>query len=597
MSTGPLAALLAVALPALSALLLAVAWPLRRKVAAFTTISIGAATASLVASIVALLSPPQEIAVPWLMNAGHPYVTAGVHLDGISGVMLVVVSLVALMVQIFSIGYLHDEPGPSLGRYFTYQSLFLFSMQLLVIAPNLLQLFVGWELVGATSYLLIGFWYRKPSAARAAMKAFWVTKLADTGLLLALVVLVRTTGGFDWTTPLDGSTATMVTLLLVLAVAGKSAQFPLHIWLPDAMEGPTPVSALLHAATMVAAGVFLIVRAYPLFEQSPDARHVLAYLGSGTALFAAFLALVQTDLKKVLAYSTCSQLGYMLAGLGAGSQMAGYFHLGTHAFFKALLFLAAGSVIHAVHSNDLTRMGGLAQRMPFTATVFIIGALCLAGIPGSSGFFSKDLILEELAGNRLWVPLSALLLGAFLTALYVGRVVLLAFFGPESEAAEHAHEAGWSMKGPLALLAAMSLVSGVSGGWFAGHIGADYEFRIDGTGILAMLLAFAGVGSAWAIWGRSRVLNPGPLGALAAFADRAWVNRAWLWGYRRVLLILAGVVAWVDRYIIDALINAVGAVFLLGTRRLRTVQTGNVQDYLYAVSVGVIALVWWGLLR
>ena len=265
------------------------------------------------------------------------------------------------------------------------------------------------------------------------MKAFWVTKLADSGLLLAIVVLVQTTGGFDWTAHLDEHTATIVTLLLVLAVAGKSAQFPFHVWLPDAMEGPTPVSALLHAATMVAAGVFLIVRTFPLFEQAPETRHVLAYLGAGTGLFAATLALVQTDLKRVLAYSTSSQLGYMLAGLGAGSQVAGYFHLSTHAFFKALLFLAAGSIIHAVHTNELARMGGLARRMPLTAMVFIVGAVSLAGIPGFSGFFSKDLILDELAGERLWLPLAALLIGAYLTALYMGRVVLLAFFGSESE--------------------------------------------------------------------------------------------------------------------------------------------------------------------
>jgi NADH-quinone oxidoreductase subunit L len=585
--------------PAAAAIALAVAPPLRRRLILAATISITGALVSLGAAVAALAgviadASPHLATAPWLTSGGHALVDAGVRADGISAPMLVVVAFVALCVQVFSVGYLDHEREPSLGRYFGLQSLFLFSMQLLVIAPNLLQLFAGWELVGATSYFLIGYWYEKPSAARAAVKAFWVTKFADMGLLVGLLLLASASGGFDWTASLDQSTATAVTLLLFIAVIGKSAQFPLHVWLPDAMEGPTPVSALLHAATMVAAGVYLVVRADPLFAQAPATREIMAYLGAGSALFAALLALVQTDLKRVLAYSTCSQLGYMLAAIGAGSSAAGFFHLTTHAFFKALLFLAAGSVIHAVGSNELSRMGGLARRMPLTAAVFIIGACSLAGIPGLAGFFSKDLVLDTVARSGLWLPAIALYLTAFLTALYMGRALLLAFFGPGAKEA-HAHEPGFAMRLPLILLVIPAVIAGYFGTSLNHLSGSGYEFRFSGTTILASVLALAGFGVAWLVWGTRRGAEPVPLVILARFASGAWVNRAYELTYRRVLLAISDGAAWFDRYVVDGLVNAAGAVFVTGSERARRVQTGNVQDYLWAVSIGAILLVAWSL--
>ena len=359
----------AVFAPLVVAGLLIVASPLRRLGVPAALVSIAAALASLSASVALLVrqwTEPEaalEITRTWLPAAGRSVAEVGVVLDGISVPMMVVVGTVALMVQLFSLEYLSDEPSADLGRYYTWQSLFLFSMLGLVVAPNVLQLFACWELVGLCSYLLIGYWWRKPSAARAAIKAFWVTKFADMGLLIGLIVQYVAGGSFGWDAVTvaqlgtAGATSAVAALFFV-AVMGKSAQFPLHVWLPDAMEGPTPVSALLHAATMVAAGVYLVVRAWPIFADAGWVLPMMACIGGLTALLAACMAIVQTDIKRVLAYSTCSQLGYMVAALGAGSLLGGYFHLTTHAFFKALLFLAAGSVIHGVHSNELSQMGG-----------------------------------------------------------------------------------------------------------------------------------------------------------------------------------------------------------------------------------------------
>ncbi len=355
----------------------AVVRPLRHSGKPAAYLSVFGATVSLGAAIVLFTqflgetSGLQDLHT-WLPHDGTALATVGIQLDGVSVSMTLIVTLVAWCVQVFSLGYMADEPPAAFGRYFTYHSFFIFSMLTLVLAPNMLQLFAGWELVGLTSYLLIGFYYRKPSAARAAVKAFWVTKFADMGLLLGVILLFATTGAFAFNGTLPADWANIITLCIFIGVMGKSAQFPLHIWLPDAMEGPTPVSALLHAATMVAAGVFLVVRADPLFAQAESTRLFMAYIGGFTALFAACIAVVQDDIKKVLAYSTCSQLGYMICALGAGSLMGGYFHLTTHAFFKALLFLGAGAVIHAVHSNDMKDMGGLFSKMNVLATVFIL---------------------------------------------------------------------------------------------------------------------------------------------------------------------------------------------------------------------------------
>ena len=595
-----LPATLALLLPLLTAFLLAVLAPVRR-------LGWPAAGASVITAIIALAAAAHVFAQPiggqphvwsvtWLQQAGTEIVSFGVRVDGISASMLVIVTLIAACVQVFSLGYMKDESRWALGRYFTYHSFFVFSMNLLVLAPNLLQFFLGWELVGLTSYLLIGFYFQKPSAGYAAVKAFWITKLADMGFLFGLLSLFLVSGGFAFESSLEPGAATMVTLGLFLAVMGKSAQFPLHVWLPNAMEGPTPVSALLHAATMVAAGVYLLVRAFPLFGQAPITLDVMLWVGSFTAAFAAFVALVQTDIKRVLAYSTCSQLGYMVAAIGAGSAFSAYFHLVTHAFFKALLFLAAGSAIHAVHSNELSSMGGLGKKMPITAAAFGIGALALAGFPGFSGFFSKDSILEALAEHRAWVPLGLLLTAAFLTAFYMGRTYVLAFMGEAKGHATHAHESPSSMTLPLIALSAGAISVGWFGRAFAGKVAQKYIFQFRGTGATATLLGLSGLGLAVVLYRRHRqAVDRGPLlKGLSHLANAAYVDRAFAGGFRGLALPLAKSVGWFDRYIVDGLINLIGWLGLNTSKRLQRVQTGNSLDYIMAVVIGTLLVIAWG---
>jgi len=531
----------------------------------------------------------------WLTREGRSMADVGFYLDGVSTSMLVVVCVVALLVQIFSLGYMADEPPAAFGRYFTYHSLFLFSMAGLVVAPNLLQLFMCWELVGLASYLLIGFYFKKPSAARAAVKAFWVTKFADMGLLLGIIILYAQTGSFSWgpeavATLTASGAATAVGLLLFLAIMGKSAQFPLHLWLPDAMEGPTPVSALLHAATMVAAGVYLGVRAMPVFAASDQTLWVMAHIGGFTALFAACVAVVQTDIKKVLAYSTCSQLGYMVAALGTGEIVGAYFHLTTHAYFKALLFLAAGSVIHGVHSNQLQDMGGLFGKMKITAITFIIGALALAGFPGTAGFFSKDLILEQLLHAELFFPYACGMTAAFLTAFYMGRVVFLAFFGPPSEAAQEAHESGFPMTIPLVLLAALSLGIGFFGTQLAGLYGAEYHFHLSPTGIVASALGFLGIGLAWMAFGRRPGMNLSAFQPIGNIIRYGATDRIFKAVYERIILGASAVLSWIDRYLIDGLMNWSAYITVVGGRELRGSQTGRIMDYVYFLVFGLLVL-------
>jgi NADH-quinone oxidoreductase subunit L len=600
MTRPVLYALVALWTPAAAALLLAALWPLRKKgwpAAALTILGSLISLGSAIALFMDRLHDevPQRLVAPWIQSGLASVAEVGVHVDGVSASMLVVVTLVATCVQIFSVGYMHDEPPEAYGRYFTFHALFLFSMNMLVVAPNILQLFAGWELVGVTSYLLIGFYFRKPSAARAAVKAFWVTKFADMGLLFGLLVLFVASGSFGWDVKLSPGVATAVTLLFFLAVVGKSAQFPLHVWLPDAMEGPTPVSALLHAATMVAAGVFLIVRTNPLFVQAPDTRTIMLVVGSVTALFAAMLALVQTDIKKTLAYSTCSQLGYMVAALGAGSMLGGYFHLTTHAFFKALLFLAAGSAIHAVHSNEITDMGGLAKKMPVTASAFVVGSLALAGVPGLSGFFSKDLVLEAVEGKLGNLPYALLMTTAFLTAFYMGKVVFVAFFGkPSGEKAAHAHESGASMSGPLVILLIPTIVAGYFGGQFAHLQGEHYHFHFGTGPAVASALGLGGFGLAYFVYGRGPVAQmPAPIAFVDRIAKTRAVNRFYEFGFQRVTLVLADGLAFIDRYVVDGLINLLGYSAIEGGRKLRPVQTGIAPDYVLAVVLGVAGLAIW----
>jgi NADH-quinone oxidoreductase subunit L len=597
-------ALVALLVPALVAFVIGVVVPLRRAGKPAAYLSVAAALTSLGASVFLLLNQlkePSLVAVQtwrWLPVGATTLAEVGVRIDGTSVTMLMVVTTVASLVQIFSLGYMADEPPPAFGRYFAFHSLFIFSMNLLVLAPNVLQLFLGWELVGLTSYLLIGFYWQKPSAARAAVKAFWITKLADMGFVAGVLVLYGASGTFSWSAALDPKSHQWVGLLIFLAVMGKSAQFPLHVWLPDAMEGPTPVSALLHAATMVAAGVYLIVRAYPLFG-GPNVHDVMLWIGSFTALFAAIVALVQTDIKKVLAYSTCSQLGYMVAALGAGSVMGGYFHLTTHAAFKALLFLGAGSVIHAVHSNELADMGGLAKKMKLTAATFIIGALALAGVPGLAGFFSKDAILEVLYEKHAWGPFAMLMAAAFLTAFYMGRVLCLAFFGKPSEKAAHAHEGGPSMALPLAVLAVFSIGIGWFGKPLSELYGVHYQFHLGAVGMAATGLGLAGLLLAWLVFGSKSIPESSfsflaPLGNLARSGA---VDRLYVLGFRHVALGIANLIGWFDRYVIDGVMNLLGWGAIAGGKQVRKLQTGNVQDYVYAVLAGAVVLAAWGLMR
>jgi NADH-quinone oxidoreductase subunit L len=606
--------LLAWLLPVASFLLLAVVGPFRRLGRPAAWLSIACAAGSLAAAVSAwrLQAGVEEAAIrtwAWLPAPGGPLGTVGVMADADSTIMLCLVALVATLVQVYSMGYLHDEQPAALGRYYTYQSLFAFSMMGLVLAPNLLQLFICWELVGVCSYLLIGFYYQKPEAARAAMKAFWITKAGDVGLLIGIVLLWRATGTFDLVeleamalagaVPLAG--LSVITFCLYLGAAGKSAQFPLHIWLPDAMEGPTPVSALIHAATMVTAGVYLLVRTEWLFALTPDVLVLVAWVGAFTALFAAVMACAQDDIKRVLAYSTVSQLGYMMTAIGAGFAAAGFFHLLTHGLFKALLFLGAGSVIHAVHSNDLPRMGGLARKLPQTAVVFLIGTLSLAGLPLFGGYLSKEEVLGAVWAGGLGGPFLLLMIVAFLTAFYMFRVVFLAFFGKapegrsdEPEAAGRVHEPGALMLFPLWVLAALSMVVGV----YFTFVHPETEFASPAwLAPLAVSVAGAGILLAWLTYQRG-VISPERLaastGPLRAGAHaRFWIDGVFEAVYRGALLGFARGVGWWDRYFVDGILNVVSAWTVMAGDRLRTIQTGRPQDYVYALAAGVFALILW----
>lgn len=584
----------ALLLPLASFVLLAVVWPLRHTGRLAGAISTLAAVGSFGSAVGALatLDPARPVAwtTSWLTLGGRSMAEVGLRVDAVSSGMLVVVTLVAACVQLYSLAYMADEPKPDIGRYYTWHSLFIVAMGGLVLAPNLLQLLVSWELVGLCSYLLIGHYWRKPSAGKAAVKAVWVTRFADIGLMSGIVLLYVSTGGFSWDAP---EIPTAVAALLFLGVMGKSAQVPLHVWLPDAMEGPTPVSALLHAATMVAAGVFLIVRAWPIFAGAPEVLAVMCWVGAITAVVAACTAMVQTDIKKVLAYSTCSQLGYMVAGLGGGAMLGGYFHLTTHAFFKALLFLGAGSVIHAVHSNEMTEMGGLWKKMKPTTVLFVVGSLALAGFPGLAGFFSKDLILEELYAAGQLGPLALLLVGAALTPFYMTRVVCLTFLGAPSERSAHAHESPPAMVAPMAMLAILAVVAGFAGGAFAERLGLEYAFHVSPVGVVAMLLAFAGIGLGLAKYNYGMMQGlafPG----LAAFIRSGPIDGLFVSGWRRALLPFAAAMGWLDRYVVDGLMNLIGVAALRGGASLRRVQTGQVQHVLVGVALGLVVFALWG---
>ncbi len=613
--------LIALLAPVAAFLVLAIVAPVRRAGRPGAYLSILGAASSLAAAVTAWSTydgAVTRLAWDWLPSQGRPLATIGVLADETSTVMLVLVSLVAFLVQVYSLSYLSDEPPQGLGRYYTYQSLFAFSMMGLVLAPNLLQLFICWELVGLCSYLLIGYWYQKPEAARAAVKAFWTTKAGDVGLLIGIVMLWTVSGTFDFgelrvmaagnELPLAG--LSIITFCMYLGAMGKSAQFPLHVWLPDAMEGPTPVSALIHAATMVTAGVYLLHRTSWLFALTPDVLVIVAWIGAFTALLAAVLACVQDDIKRVLAYSTVSQLGYMMAAIGAGFSTAGFFHLLTHGLFKALLFLGAGAVIHAVHSNDLSQMGGLAKRMPQTAIVFIIGTLSLAGIPLFAGFLSKEEILGSVWAGGLVGPFALLMLVAFLTAFYMFRVVFLAFFGAPPAHAEHhdAHHGGHQhdppvpMLLPLWVLALLSLAVGV----YSTFIGPGLVAMPEGAaehaapGWLtpaAVGVALAGIGLAWLTYQRGTI-NAASLASLFGPIRQAALAKFWIDDlFEGVLaagtLAFSRFVGWVDRYLVDGVLNVVSAWTVTTGDEMRSIQTGRAQDYVYGLAVGLLLLLVW----
>lgn len=569
----------------------------------------------------------------WLSLTNRLDIALGVHIDALTWIMLLVVCIVSALVQIYSIGYMKDEQG--YARYFAYLGLFTASMIGLVVADNLFQLYVCWELVGVCSYLLVGFWWQKPSAAAAAKKAFVVTRFGDVGFMLGVLLLASGAGSFqyadvgkyisDLSSGAISSTAFvgvstflwLAPLLLFCGAVGKSAQFPLHVWLPDAMEGPTPVSALIHAATMVAAGVYMVARLSGIFAASTVALNVVLLIGAITALIAATIALVQYDIKKVLAYSTISQLGYMMMGLGAGGSsgtIAGMFHLTTHAFFKALLFLAAGSVIFALHHseepNDLRRMGGLSKRMPWTAVTCGIGVLALAGFPLLSGFWSKDSILAVLlerggilggsidaGADRAFALLGSVvgILVAGITAFYAMRMWLLAFAcAPRSSAAEHAHESPGVMIVPLVVLSVPSVGIGYflhSGHRFAHLLGAGVSERGENLALMAFasLIALTGMGLAWKLYGQSRQSDP--IEAVPGYG--LFVN---LWGiegfWQKVgaqgSLMLGKVVALFDRKVVDGAVNGVGALCMRAGVSLRRSANGQAQSYALAMMIAAL---------
>ncbi len=567
-------------------------------------------------------------------------VEIGLRIDGLSAMMVFVVTSISLLVQVYSTGYMHGDQG--YPRFFAFMSLFTAAMLGLVMNHSLLMLFVHWELVGLTSYLLIGFWFHRPSAAAAAKKAFIVTRFGDFGFMLAVVLIWTKTGTFDIAEinelaheALSGAILTGFVLGLLAGAAGKSAQFPLHFWLPDAMEGPTPVSSIVHSATMVAAGVYLLARFFPTVEAAPGEVHtVIAYVGGFTAIFAATMGIVATDIKRVLAYSTISQLGYMVMAIGLGGYVAAVFHLFTHAFFKSLLFQGAGSVSHATNTFEMPLMGGLKQFMPVTFWTFLIGSLSLAGVFPLAGFWSKDEILLDAWNHDkfLWVIGT---LVAFMTALYMFRAIFMTFFGeyrggaaPEPDhggqddvdahaSAEahghggddhgwlaHPHESPRSMLLPLVVLAVPAIVAGlVAPSSFFGEFveGAldpelrEFHFHADTVVVtFSTLAALAGIGAAAALYYAGKP-NPTDIRYSIAPVHRL-VSRLYYWNELAEDVIVRGVLyggigraaAAFDKYVVDGAVNGVATVTRIVGDVFRRSETGQLQAYTSVYVVGVV---------
>jgi NADH-quinone oxidoreductase subunit L len=545
----------------------------------------------------------------WL-SSGGVRLEIGFLVDRLTALMMVVVTFVSLMVHVYTIGYMAEDPGYQ--RFFAYISLFTFSMLMLVMANNFLQLFFGWEAVGLVSYLLIGFWYTRPTAIHANLKAFLVNRVGDFGFLLGIGLVLAAFGSLDYAqvfeqAPTLAAPMTLICILLFVGAMGKSAQFPLHVWLPDSMEGPTPISALIHAATMVTAGIFMVARMAPLFELSPSARSVVLVIGGITALFMALVALTQYDIKRVVAYSTLSQLGYMTVALGASAYSAAIFHLMTHAFFKALLFLAAGSVIIALHhEQDMRRMGALKRFMPWTYWTMLLGAISSAGIPGFAGFFSKDAIIE--AARHAAIPGAGfaylcVLVTVFVTAAYTFRMMFMAFHGaPRFDLAHPPHESPAVVTVPLVLLAIPSVLAGWLVGYFV-DVDSAWAFFAHGLVSLPFWLALAGIATAYLLYLQRTDLPKRvaiALGPLYAVVERKYgfdELYAWLFGAGARVL---GTGLWKagDQTVIDGLaVNGSARIVGWFSGVVRLMQTGILNTYAFLMLFGVLAGISWVIWR
>ncbi len=615
------------------------------------TVTIGAVAMALVLSVVVYLDVGQGgggnfTLYTWAISGGMHF-EIGFLIDRLSAMMMVVVTFVSLMVHIYTIGYMHDDPGYQ--RFFCYISLFTFAMLMLVMSNNFLQLFFGWEAVGVVSYLLIGFWYDRDTAIFANLKAFLVNRVGDFGFLLGIAAIAYLFGSLDYATVFAGAGTiqgeavstpfgdwmwiTVICILLFIGAMGKSAQVPLHVWLPDSMEGPTPISALIHAATMVTAGIFMVARMSPLFELSETALTTVLVIGATTAIFMALIGLVQNDIKRVVAYSTLSQLGYMTVALGVSAYDLAIFHLGTHAFFKALLFLAAGSVIIALHhQQDMRKMGGLKSIMPITYATAVIGSLALAGIPPFAGFFSKDAIIEAVHHSHIagsGYAYLAVLTGVFVTAFYSFRLLFLTFHGRprmSEETLHHAKESPWVVTAPLVALAIPSILAGfiffepvLSGSYFGSSIfvleehhvtGALYESYHGQSGfglIMASImhgvmtppfwLAVAGIAFAWYCYCH-RTNLPGKIAGRFSLIYRILDNKYGFDEFYQAVFARGSVslgkllhrradAGLIDGMMVNGTARTIGRISI----RLRQIQTGFTYHYAFAMIIGLFGLI------
>ncbi len=556
-------------------------------------------------------TPHVERYFTWI-ESGALRVGFDLAIDRLAAVMLLVVTGVGFVIHVYSIGYMAHEGG--YYRFFAYLNLFMFFMLTLVLAANYLVLFVGWEGVGLCSYLLIGFWFLRKSATDAGNKAFIVNRIGDFGFSLGILLIVITFGTLDIASVSAAAagkpegTLTLICLLLLVGATGKSAQIPLYVWLPDAMEGPTPVSALIHAATMVTAGVYMVARSFALYTQAPAALEVVAWIGLATAIFSATIGLAQNDIKKVFAYSTVSQLGYMFLGLGSGAFSAGIFHLVTHAFFKALLFLGAGSVIHALGGEqDMRNMGGLRTKTPWTFVTLLCASVAIAGVPPFSGFHSKDAILLAAYHHAPWMYWIGVITSG-MTAFYVFRALFLTFFG-EYRGNEHAHESPWSMLGPLVVLGALSL----GGGYFAVPAWLDPMFHTEEHGHAAGLVFVAtasgviGIGLAWLFYvtkpsladSFARAMN----GLYTLVLNKYFVDEIYDAAVVQPVVRGSRVALWkgVDAGLIDGIVNGIGGRSRALGGVLKLVQSGNIRSYAAWVVAGSILMIvgigLWGVAR